>query len=111
MIWGLGMKVNDVYDKLVEHQGQIAEDIGEIKVTLARQEESLRHHIRRTELAEEAISLNRKHLDIAIEKLNKDFEPVKSHVQLINSGFKIVGGVSVLVSIIAGIVKIFGFLV
>ena len=105
------MKANEVYDRLLEKQEQMADDIGEIKVILARQEESLRHHIRRTELAEEAITLNRKHLDIAIEKLNNELKPVHSHVQLINSAFKIIGGISVVVSIVAGLVKVFGFFV
>ena len=105
------MKANEVYDRLLEKQEQMADDIGEIKVILARQEESLRHHIRRTELAEEAIALNRKQLDVSIEKLNKELEPVHKHVQLINSAFKIIGGISVVVSIVAGLVKVFGFFV
>lgn len=59
--------------------GKIQEDISEIRQILARQEESLKLHIYRTELAEENINL-----------LRKQVEPVKKHVDFINNLGKIV---------------------
>lgn len=104
------MKPNEVYDRLLAKQDQMSDDIAEIKVILARQEESLRHHIRRTELAEEAIDINRQQLDASLKQLDIDLLPVKKHVDLVNAGFKIVSGLGVLVAIIVGIIKIIRFI-
>jgi len=49
--------VKEVLDKVYDRQEKMAEDLGEIKITLAKQEESLRTHIYRTELAEKAIEV------------------------------------------------------
>lgn len=103
------MKPNEVYDRLLAKQDQMCDDIGEIKVILARQEESLRHHIRRTELAEEAIQINREQLDVSLKQLEVDLLPVKKHVDLVNAGFKIISGLGVLVAIAVGIIKIIKF--
>lgn len=105
------MKTEELYNRLLEKQEQMADDIGEIKVILARQEESLRHHIHRTELAEEAIAINKRHLDIAIAKLNEELKPIHKHVIMINTGFKLIGSLSVLLSIAAGIIKLFSLLI
>ena len=100
---------NNIYDRLLSKQEQMADDISEIKVILARQEESLRFHIKRTELAEEAIQINRAQLDASLKQLDIDLLPVKKHVDLVNAGFKIVSGLGVLVAIIVGIIKIIKF--
>lgn len=97
-------------ERVISEQSQMAKDIGEIKVILARQEESLRHHIRRTELAEENIELLRAQVANAVEKLEKDFEPVKKHVYIMDAGAKLIGGLSVGITVVVGLLKIFSYI-
>lgn len=96
------MKNDDLQQIILEKQDQISQEITEIKVILGRQEVSLNEHIRRTDLAEKAIELN---------KLNfsEQLEPIQKHVALVDSFFKICGGAAVLIGIIVGILKIFAF--
>lgn len=90
------MKNNDdIINRLLDTQESIASDITEIKVILAKQEVSLDTHIKRTNLAEENIALVREEL-----------EPVKDHVKMVNNIFKLIGFISVIITIIVGILKI-----
>lgn len=63
----------------------VSQSIGEINVTIARQEEQLAYHIKRTDLLEE------------------DLRPVKNHVDL---ALKLGGAFMFIVSIIAGVAQI-----
>lgn len=93
MVWKNNMKNVDEKLDIIER------DIGEIKITMAKVEENLRHHIYRTELAEENIKL-----------LREQFEPVETHVKQVEGALKIFGGLSVLVGIIVGIVEVIRFI-
>ncbi len=83
------MDDNEFIKRIAEKQEQIAADIGEIK-------EDLKLHIYRTNLAEENIEL-----------LRTTIKPIEAHVQKVEGGFKLLGILSLITSIIAGIVKIF----
>lgn len=72
---------------------RVAEDIGEIKVTLASQHISLSDHIRRTELLEEVV------------------EPIKRHMAFVSALGRIGGGVIALITLAAAIYEILGFYV
>lgn len=88
-----------IYDK----QEQIASDVGEIKVTLAKQEENLKLHIYRTELNEQNIELLRK-------EFHKDVEPIKTHIKYLQGIAKFVGGVALLATFVVTILKIFYYI-
>jgi hypothetical protein len=88
---------------VVERQTKIMDDIVDMKVLLAKQEENLAYHVKRTDLAEENIKLLR-------AQLEKDLAPVKSHVALVNAALKIVGGLSVALSITVSVVKLISYL-
>jgi hypothetical protein len=77
----------------------ISKDVSSIDKTLALQHLSLQEHMRRTALAEESIEL-----------LRKDIEPVRAHVNRIDGAMRLIGVVSILVSITAGLLSIFGLL-
>lgn len=81
-------------DRIYEVLGKISEDVSELKVTSAKQEENIKEHMRRTELAEENLSL-----------LRKEMEPLKLHVVSINAMLKGIGLVSVVVGSIVGIIQ------
>ena len=83
-------------ERIYEVLDKISGDVSELKVTSAKQEENLKEHIRRTEIAEENLEL-----------IRKEMQPLKEHVIVINGVLKIVGAVSVIVGSIAGIVRMF----
>ena len=83
-------------ERIYEVLDKISDDVSELKVTSAKQEENLKEHIRRTEIAEENLEL-----------IRKEMQPLKEHVIVINGVLKIVGAVSVVVGSIAGIVRMF----
>lgn len=74
---------------------KISEDVSELKITSAKQEENLKEHIRRTELAEENLQI-----------LRQEIEPLKQHVATINGILKIIGIISVIIGSIAGFFEI-----
>jgi|ERR1035437_4439721 chromosome condensin MukBEF ATPase and DNA-binding subunit MukB len=60
------MDDTDFKFKLTEKMDKISTDLGDIKITLVKQEENIAHHIYRTALAESRI-----------EKLEDDLDPIK----------------------------------
>lgn len=85
----------DKVDKLDNKIDGIAGDIVEIKITSAKQNESLNYHIKRSDLNEENIEI-----------LRKEVEPIKSHVIAVNSIIKFVGIFSTIIGTILGIFKL-----
>jgi hypothetical protein len=83
-------------ERIYEVLDKISEDISDLKVTTAKQEENIKEHIRRTEIAEENLDL-----------IRKEIEPLKEHVIVINGFLKIVGAISVIVGSVAGMIRIF----
>lgn len=82
-------------DRIYELLDKIGEDISELKITAAKQEENIKEHIRRTELAEENLTL-----------LRQEIEPLKQHVIVINGILRVIGVVSVIIGSAAGIFEI-----
>lgn len=73
-----------VEDKL----DSIIKDIGSINVVLAAQHETLKEHIRRTEI------------------LEREIEPIKKHVAMVHGGMKLIGLLSVIAAIVESIVQV-----
>lgn len=94
---------NELHKLILEHlakqdtinEGQ-TKTLSEIGKCLVRQEESLKYHIKRTDLLEENVAMFR-----------EDFLPVKKHVDLINAGTKLLVVIVTLGAGIAGILKFF----
>lgn len=82
-------------DRIYEMLDKISEDISDLKVTSAKQEENIKEHIRRTELAEENIQM-----------IRDEIQPLKEHVIAINGVLKVIGIISVIVGSAAGIIQI-----
>lgn len=82
-------------ERIYEILDKISEDISELKVTSAKQEENIKEHIRRTELAEENLHM-----------LRQEIEPLKQHVVLVNGVLKGIGVVSVIIGSTVGIFQI-----
>ena len=96
------MNNNEFITRIADKQDLMADDISEIKI-------SIQYHIKRTNLLEELVELNKEQNKALFEKLDKELAPVKSQVLIFNAGLKIIAGVSIVVSIVAGIVKVISF--
>ena len=90
----------DFLDKVYNKQEVISMDVNEIKVVLGKQEENLRLHMYRTELAEQNIEL-----------LREQVTPIEKHVYLMHAILKVVGGLVVFTTLIISILKIVQYLV
>lgn len=73
---------DDILIQIIKRQDDIFDLISQQKEILAKQQESLNYHIKRTDLLEE------------------DLRPVKKHVYMINGFLKGFGAVSVLLGIL-----------
>jgi len=82
-------------DRIYEMLDKISEDISDLKVTSAKQEENIKEHIRRTELAEENIQM-----------IRDEIQPLKEHVIAINGILKVIGIISIIIGCAAGIIQI-----
>jgi hypothetical protein len=78
--------MRDLDDKLDE----IASNIGEINITLAKQSVILDEHVKRTNL------------------LEKKLEPVEKHVQMIHGAMKLMGITAVFMAIYEGLMRMIG---
>lgn len=84
-------------DNINNKLDRIGADVAEIRVIQARMEGELKHHIRRTDLAEENLSL-----------LRAEVEPVKAHVDFINNLAKFFVGLIAAGGSIAAIIHYLG---
>ena len=77
-------------ERIADKLDRISDRLNKIDVTLAEQHVSLKEHIRRTELLEGKL------------------EPVETHVARVDGALRLLGVLSLLVGIAAGILKVVG---
>jgi hypothetical protein len=82
-------------DRIYESLDKIDSELTELRIISAKQEENIKEHIRRTELAEENLTI-----------LRQEIEPLKQHVIVINGILRVIGVVSVIIGSAAGIFEI-----
>jgi septation ring formation regulator EzrA len=88
--------INDArIDKFEQRLDKISESVHSIDKTLAEQHISLKEHIRRTELAEKSI-----------EAVRKEIKPLSAHVQRVDGGLRLLGLVTLILGIWAGLQKL-----
>lgn len=69
------------FDKIEEKIDKISDKQTEMAIILAAQHESLKQHMRRTDLLEKAI------------------EPIKRHVSMVNGGLKLLGFIAIILEL------------
>ena len=84
-------KLSKIEDKI----DQVKEHIASIDITLAGQHESLKAHMRRSDLLE-------RHL----EMVQAEIKPIERHVTMVNGALKLLGLTSIIVGCIAGVLEI-----
>jgi hypothetical protein len=83
---------NDNTGRILDKLDKLDSHLDNVDKTLVRQEAQLAHHIRRTELLEEAL------------------QPIQKHVSMVEGALKFLGVLSVGVGVIVGIITIVQFL-
>lgn len=94
-------------EKLHEKIDKIAEDIVDLKVIAVKLEENLKYHILRTDLAEENIKLLRKEIQQKEDELRILIKPIEKHVQYVDVGLKIAGGLFAITSFLVGLFEVY----
>lgn len=69
----------------------INDRLGSIDVTLAKQHESLEHHIKRTDI------------------LENELKPLREHVAVVNGGMKLIGFIGATIAFMAAMAEILGY--
>ncbi len=90
------MRIEDWIERLDSKLESVEGNILEIKINQARQQVSLDEHMRRTQLAEDNITL-----------LRSEVKPISTHVAFFGVMSKILGLLGVLVGIAAGLYEVF----
>jgi chromosome segregation ATPase len=90
--------MNSKLDKIDAKLDKIDERLGSIDVTLAKQEVNLKEHMRRTHLNE-----------VSIAKIKDDIVPINKHINMLEGVLKFFGVISLLVGIVAAVVKVIEF--
>lgn len=89
------MKNEDIINRILDTQEKTLEELQEINVTLAKQHENLKEHMKRTQQNEEAIELLGEKLSIIGKKAT-----------MVEGAFKLLGMLSTLLGFIFGAVKL-----
>lgn len=89
------MDENDILGKIYNKVEKISDDMGELKVTSAKQQVSLDEHVRRTDLLEKQTEI-----------LFSEIKPLKEHVIQVSGIFKFLAGLSTVFGVIFGALKL-----
>lgn len=84
----------DLVERILDKLDEMSDEITEIKITLVEQHGSLKEHMRRSDA-----------LETQLNSVKKDIQPVQKHIAMVETGIKALGLLSLLVGIIASIVK------
>ncbi len=76
---------------------KIQENVAEIRTSQAVMQRDLAHHIRRTDIAEEAIQFVR-----------DDMKPIKRHVAMLEGSLKFVGILTMVATLLTAVLKLLG---
>lgn len=92
-------KQEELFSLVLNKIDRLDSRIDNVDKTLVKQEVSLSEHIRRTELAEEAIKI-----------LKSSIDPINRHVHMVEGALKMIGGLSLLLGIATTLLKLMGAL-
>jgi hypothetical protein len=85
-------------EKLLDKQEKLSEKQEDMNIILAENTVILKEHERRSLANEEAVIL-----------IREEIKPIQKHVDSVHTGLKLMGAVSIIISILAGVVKIVQF--
>ena len=84
-------------ERVFNKQDEIFKELTEVRVILAKQEESLHYHIYRTDQNE-----------LSINELKKSLDPIAKHLAFVQGFIKLMGILATGVGMVLGIMKLLG---
>ena len=102
--------VKDILNKLQINQEDISKTMNEINITLARQEESLRLHVYRTNLLESSVSLLRDEFKMKEEAVAAQLKPIQTHIDMIGGVIKFITIAATVLAAVGGLAGLGKFL-
>ena len=87
--------MEDKLDKIEGKLDKLDNRLDSMDIHLARQGKDLSYHIKRTDLLEESV-----------KEVKKELEPIKAHVSRVDGALRFLGVISLLISILGGILKL-----
>lgn len=100
-------KINDKLDKINDKMDKLIENDAERKVELVEIKKGYEYHVYRTDLAEEAIRMNKNATEKGFEKVQEQLEPLKTFKDYLTGGGKLFIFLLSLTGVILGILKFF----
>lgn len=91
--------IRRLQDKVSENHDATQKELGAVNVTLAKQEENLRQHMYRTELAEKRL-----------QHIEDDLEPIKNVLSGAKGVLAVIGAVATLVGIATAVFELLSHL-
>ena len=99
----------DLIQKTLDKHSEVLDNINQTLVKqgeeLVRQHETLKHHMYRTELAEEGLELLQEKQTAMHKSIKDEIKPIKDHVAMFNGVIKFLGILSVIAGLIITISK------
>lgn len=89
-------KIDSFEKKFDEKFGKIDQRLDDIDKTLIKQEENLKLHMYRTDLAEKNL-----------EVLSNRIAPVEKHIMYVNGAFKLIVGLGIISGLVLTLIQIF----
>lgn len=108
MFWGKDIKeiqrqLRILFERMEMHSKDSDRRLDNIEKVLIAQEMNLETHMKRSDHLEEIVLEER-------SKRDKELEPIKKHINMVEGAFKLIGLIGLIVGIVAGIAKIFDLL-
>lgn len=91
--------IRRLQDRVSDMHDETQKQLSEVNVSLVKQEENLRLHMYRTDLAEQRLEL-----------IESDIKPLKTYVAVIKTGFMTIGAVATIVGLISGLLHIIEYI-
>lgn len=98
-------RIESKVDKIDEKQDAQTSELNQIKVVQASQAVVLEHHVKRTDLAEEHISLLNKKQDNEIKALQNELRPIQRERAMVKGAMKLGGAAIAAIGVLFGFVK------
>lgn len=93
-----------------DHDKENDRRLDNIEKVLIAQEINLEKHMKRSDHLEDIVELLNARQEEDRKERSKELEPLKKHIHRVEGAFKLIGFLSVGVSIIGGLAKLFGFI-
>jgi len=97
----------DFQNKLFDRLEKLDDRLDSIDKILVAQNETLKHHVYRSDLQEDRLDKHEIYTENTIKDVQKQIEPIKQHVNRVDGALKLLGLLSTIIGVTAAIYKFF----